>query len=469
MNGCDFGTLAFLFLMYTNAPVVAVQFHGLPRVLAMTAPLLLLPALVRELVVRRQPLVVPPALPWLCLYFLLQVPAALGAMRPDQALHSLSDAVIEWLVIYLPVTQVIRTPTQLRRSVWAVVLAGLVLGGLSIVQQANGRSDCQYGGFAQWSDASFRTDDETADGPSEQHRLAGPVGEENRYAQIMLMLCPLALYRCWGERSVWGRAVAGLAAGCVVAGMALTFSRGAVVGLVLVLLVMGCLGQISRRQAAGLLLGLVVLVLALPPLRTRLATMRVVADVASVDDLNSRVRDGAVRGRLTEMLAAACMFADHPILGVGPGMYAEHYRSYSEIVGICVRATRRQAHSLYLGLAAETGLAGLAAFLGAVAVTVCGLTLSRHVAVGRRTGSAARHGIELPTCSATADSIDMASLATGLLLALVAYLATGLFLHLAFARYLWLVMALAGAAWHLCDVGPSGRPAGGSLSRGPAL
>ena len=32
------------------------------------------------------------------------------------------------------------------------------------------------------------------------------------------------------------------------------------------------------------------------------------------------------------------------------------------------------------------------------------------------------------------------------MLALVAYLATGLFLHLSYARYFWLMLALAGAA-----------------------
>jgi hypothetical protein len=37
-------------------------------------------------------------------------------------------------------------------------------------------------------------------------------------------------------------------------------------------------------------------------------------------------------------------------------------------------------------------------------------------------------------------------MATGFLLALVGYLASGLFLHLSYARYFWLVLALGGAA-----------------------
>src|SRR5690606_12304838 len=44
---------------------------------------------------------------------------------------------------------------------------------------------------------------------------------------------------------------------------------------------------------------------------------------------------------------------------------------------------------------------------------------------------------------------DLANLATGLLLALVAYLTTGIFLHLSYARYFWLMMALANAAVYI--------------------
>ena len=44
---------------------------------------------------------------------------------------------------------------------------------------------------------------------------------------------------------------------------------------------------------------------------------------------------------------------------------------------------------------------------------------------------------------------DLAAMATGLMLAVVTYMTTGLFLHLSYARYFWLVLAIAGAAAHL--------------------
>ena len=40
-------------------------------------------------------------------------------------------------------------------------------------------------------------------------------------------------------------------------------------------------------------------------------------------------------------------------------------------------------------------------------------------------------------------------MATSFFLAVVAYLTTGLFLHLAYERYLWILLALAGSAAYL--------------------
>ena len=41
---------------------------------------------------------------------------------------------------------------------------------------------------------------------------------------------------------------------------------------------------------------------------------------------------------------------------------------------------------------------------------------------------------------------DLANMATAFSLSVVTYMTTGIFLHLSYARYFWLIMALAGAA-----------------------
>jgi O-antigen ligase len=86
----------------------------------------------------------------------------------------------------------------------------------------------------------------------------------------------------------------------------------------------------------------------------------------------------------------------------------------------------REAHNLYLGMAAELGLIGLTVFL-----IIVGLTL-RDLARARR--AVRQH-----------DSL-MADITTGFMLSIVAYMATGIFLHMSFIRYFYLMLALAAAS-----------------------
>jgi O-antigen ligase len=136
-----------------------------------------------------------------------------------------------------------------------------------------------------------------------------------------------------------------------------------------------------------------------------------------------------VLSRATEAITAVLVFADHPILGVGPGRFPSYYRLYADDVGILVKQRDREAHDLYLGILAEEGIVGFVVFMG-----ILGITLRDLIRVRRRW---------LKTRP------DIAAMATGLLLSIVTYMTTGLFLHLSYARYFWLMLALAGAAAHI--------------------
>jgi O-antigen ligase len=129
------------------------------------------------------------------------------------------------------------------------------------------------------------------------------------------------------------------------------------------------------------------------------------------------------------MLAAALMFADHPFVGVGPGMYPHHYHDYAKVVGIKVKETARQPHTLYLGLAAENGALGLICFALIVFVILRRLARTYRDWIDRRPG--------------------FANMAMGFILAIVVYLMTGIFLHFAYIRYFWLIVGLAAALTHI--------------------
>src|SRR5262249_54425105 len=145
-------------------------------------------------------------------------------------------------------------------------------------------------------------------------------------------------------------------------------------------------------------LGAVSVVIFVPEYGARLATLADVAKLATGRTIVQNT-DGAVQGRITEMVTAALVFADHPLLGVGPGMFERHYVEYARIAGGRVRSHTREAHSLLLGIAAEHGVFGLAAFLGLFSVSLRDLYRARLRWRGLRP--------------------DLAHAATGLLLCLV--------------------------------------------------
>jgi O-antigen ligase len=133
--------------------------------------------------------------------------------------------------------------------------------------------------------------------------------------------------------------------------------------------------------------------------------------------------DGSLRGRKSENLAGLHMWADHPLLGVGPDNFEVHYQRYSAVIGIDPRPQRRGAHNLYLESLAETGLLGALPFLAVLALALTGAWRARS----RLTGGDALLG-------------------EGLFVALAAFLICALTLHSAYARYEWIFLGLGLAA-----------------------
>ena len=210
-------------------------------------------------------------------------------------------------------------------------------------------------------------------------------------------------------------------------GILLSYSRGGFLALALLGLLFGAMGLVRPlSMATAFLVMLLLAPLAAPGYLGRIQSLATAKNLMSTE--NSTEADGAIRGRATEMLAAFNVFMDHPLIGVGPGHYAPHYsidfQSNPDIAFRHIPRTRR-AHSLYLELAAETGIVGLGIFLLMVG------SLMRQLWQFR-----SRFRDQLP---------ELEMLATGVFLGLTAYMTTGLFLHLSFQRYFWIFLGLAAA------------------------
>lgn len=412
-----------LFLMYSNAVVVGVHFHGLPPVAAILVPVPLCIPLFTQVVLKRQAIVIGPAVPWLVGLIGWQLVSTLFSRDPDTAIQGVLSTVLEGLLMYLLVTNTIRTPETLRQSVMALVAAGVLMGGISVIQQATGSFHSDFGGFGQLGEGDgFEVTDGGA--TTVHRRLSGPIGEKNRYAQIMLMLIPLAASRIWIAGSVSKRSAAVMCAFLVAAGCALTFSRSGALAFAVMLLIAVGLKVISRKQVLLMGLGGLMVLLAVPQYNARLATLPAALGIFG-RSTGPVEPDGAVRGRATEMLAATRMAIDHPVFGVGPDLSGTYTREYGQAGGLRALEGHRETHCMFLEIPAETGLPGFVLFLGMLTAVIRSLLFQRR---------------QIP-----AQEAELQHTASAFVLALAGYLVMGVFLHLSYVRYFWLMLALADA------------------------
>ena len=199
----------------------------------------------------------------------------------------------------------------------------------------------------------------------------------------MVLLLPLAFAVVWSRTSRLSTMLA-LGAGALISiAIALTLSRGAAVGFAMVLAVMFLLRYLRWRYLLFMAVAIVLLFLAVPQYGSRLATLERLPGIAG----EGVEADGSIRSRLTETIAAALVFADHPLLGVGPGQFPTYYMAYAQEFGLRVREEDREAHNLYFGIASDVGLLGSICFFGAIWVTIRDLARTRARLIATRPGS----------------------------------------------------------------------------------
>jgi len=420
----EWASLATIALIYSNAAVIAVTVHGLPPFVAVGVPMLLVLPLIHLFLIRKERMRFTPAMPWLVGYFIVLIVATVASIDQVSAFGNLMIFVAEGLCLYLAVTNVVRTERLLRQIVWLLLVLGAGLALLSTYQSVTSTYESNYLGFSQNSEVHTQALLTDLTGEELPPRSGGPLGKTNRYAQILVVLMPLGLLRMRDEPRAGRRIMAGALTAAIAVGITLTYSRGAAVALVITLLAMTAMGYIRPRQLILAAAGIAVLLSLFPRYLERLAAIEAVEGLVD-EDSGAPEADGSIRGRLTSTLGSLFVYADHPIIGVGPGLYPSYHKAKAIEIGLKV-LDNRQPHSLIPHVAAESGTLGLICFSAIIFLTL------REANRARRRWAA--------------DHPSLASLVACTQLMVVAYLATGLFLHLAYERYYWLIMALAGAA-----------------------
>ncbi|NYJ01431.1 hypothetical protein HNR19_002129 [Nocardioides thalensis] len=236
-------------------------------------------------------------------------------------------------------------------------------------------------------------------------RAAGPLEDPNDLAFFLVAALPLLL--------VGSRRTGALRATCavvLVVALLATFSRGALVGLAAALLVAVVLGAVRLSTAAAVAAAAAVVVGALWA-----------ANAAVVDrslEEKSNIAADNVSSRATTATMAARMTAASPLLGQGPGGFAEARDRF--VPADLADVDESVAHQMYLDVSAELGLLGLAAFLAAIGYAVRGALRARR-------------------------SPDHRPLAQAVLIAFAATLVAACFLSEQFYLPVWLLVALGAA------------------------
>jgi putative inorganic carbon (hco3(-)) transporter len=349
---------------------------------------------------------------------------------------------LEGLIFFFALTNSVRTIAALRLCIQALVLAGAVVGFFVAYQRHQGNFYDTYLGLAQvsapydiTSSSSSVLSDGVADG---DFRAAGMLGEPNFFAMVMTALTPWAAYLVITARSRIMKLAWAIAGMLVSYAVFVSYSRGALLAAGAVLVLLALWGVLPRKALVYLSAGGALAVMAVPTLADRLATLGSLAGGGPSEDASAA-------GRLSEVEAAWNVFATHPFVGVGPGQFPLYYQRYVSLTGGSVHSGEgaRNAHNIVLGLAADIGLLGLGAFAILVTVVVVGLARARS-------------------------HTRLRGVATAALVSVCFYLGCSAFLHLAYARYLWLYLALSTAIMSLDPGGETTDAKPRSVPRGAA-
>ena len=110
----ELATLAVVFLLYSNAPAVAVQFHGVPFIVGAMVVLPLFIPLTYYVVLRKEPLVGSPALPFILLFLIVGVVSAILSGNPRISQGKVLEE-CQGVALFLLVSNAVRTAATLRR------------------------------------------------------------------------------------------------------------------------------------------------------------------------------------------------------------------------------------------------------------------------------------------------------------------------------------------------------------------
>ena len=314
---------------------------------------------------------------------LLSIPLAINRFS---AWQEFSGTFIRCVVMFIVIVNAVRTKARLKGLLFIALASGVWLSAEAI--------------------NDFRLGLATIDGYRSGGRGSGIFGNSTDMALHVVTLFPIAVALLFAARSLPRKLLFGACAGLMLAAIVLSYSRGAFLGLIVVLIFL--VMKLGRRHRAGISLAILGLAVAGFLLAPGNYVDRLLSIMPSLDPGESA---DARRGELFRSLYVAIR---HPLLGIGMGNY-QNEMSYKGLV----------THNSYTQVAAE---------LGATALVCYTLFIVKPL---RKLGQIARETLK-PRLSS-----NYYYLAVGLQASLLGYMVSSFFLSVAYAWYIYYLVGFA--------------------------
>ena len=269
------------------------------------------------------------------LVFLAFAVASLFASpKPMESFTNFIGIVGIYMVTYLVAGQTIRTSEQLRHVVEAFALGAIIVVLYGFYQFVFGINVSDV----KWTDPEAF--------PELRKRVFSTWLNPNILAGYLneAIAMALAFLVTMKERST--RVIIGVGIVCLMACLAMTYARGAMIALAITVGLYGLLRD--WRILAGLVVVCVVLLCVDPMLWERLTSIFTKVDTSA-------------EMRLAIWESTGDMIRDHPFIGIGWGSYILVYPEYDFYINDAA-VKIYHAHNMYLNYAAEIGLFGAAAY-----------------------------------------------------------------------------------------------------------
>jgi putative inorganic carbon (HCO3(-)) transporter len=309
------------------------------------------------------------------------------AMSPSVAWHEFSTTFIRCVVMFIVMVNAVRSEARLKGLLFLALAAAiwLSLGALN----------------------DYRLGLLTVEGYRASGTGGGIFGNTNDMALHLVTMFPISIVLMFSSRGIARRLLYGACAALMMAAIVLSYSRGAFIGLLVILIFLAM--KLGRRNRLGIVLGILLigagfLLFAPGNYGGRLLSIL----IPSLDPV------GSADARRGELLRSLYVALRHPFVGIGMGNYAPEM-SYHGLV----------THNAYTQVAAEMGIAALVFYTVFI------------VSPLRKLAQIARETLD------TRNNSHFYYMSVGLQAALIGYMVSSFFLSVAYTWYVFLLVGYA--------------------------